>query len=392
MGISELSEKRNRLWDQAQTYLDSKNAPGGMISAEDAATYDKIEADINTITDQIERLERNAQMAARFEGLTSKPLVGSPGILNRQNRGSTEYAKAFWNAIRGRGISNALAEGTDTSGGFLVPDEFYNELVVALQEQNVFRRIARIVNTSREKLKVPLATAAGTASWIDEGASVPTSDSVFGQVTLEAYKLGSMMKASTELIEDAAFDMESYIAMEFARRIGSKEEEAFCVGDGDGKPTGLFVTGGAGVGVTAASQTTITFDELIDLFYSLSAPYRAKAVFLTNDASLKAIRKLKGTDGQYLWQPSVKDGVPDTILGKPIYTSPYVPTMAAGTKAVAFGDFSYYWIADRRDTRFKVLNELYAETDQIGFLATERVDGKLILQDAVKLLQMASGS
>ena len=390
MTVSELREKRNRLWDQAKSYLDSQNAPDGMISAEAAAAYDKLEAEINAISNQIERLERNAQMSARFDTLTSKPLVGAAGILNRTNLGVSDYSSAFWNALRGRGITNALAEGTDSSGGFLVPDEFYNQLVVALQEQNMFRRIARIVNTSREKLKVPVATAAGVATWVDEGAAIPASDSVFGQITLEAYKLGSMMKVSTELMEDAAFDLESYISMEFARRIGTKEEEAFCVGDGLSKPTGLFTANGAGVGVTAASATTISVDEMIDLFYALPAPYRAKAVFLTNDSSVKAIRKLKSADGQYLWQPSVKDGAPDTILGKPIYTSPYVPAMAAGTLAMAFGDFGYYWIADRRDTRFKVLSELYAETDQVGFLATERVDGKLILQDAVKLLKMGS--
>ncbi len=103
---------------------------------------------------------------------------------------------------------------------------------------------------------------------------------------------------------------------------------------------------------------------------------------------MKLLRKVKDNSGQYIWQPSVKDGTPDTILGKPVYTSPYAPEIAAGTTPMAFGDFSYYWIADRRDTRFRVLNELYAQNDQVGFFATERVDGKLILPEAVALLKM----
>jgi HK97 family phage major capsid protein len=162
------------------------------------------------------------------------------------------------------------------------------------------------------------------------------------------------------------------------------------VGDGSGKPTGVFVASGAPVGATAARASLITFDEVIDLFYSLKPPYRIRAVFVTNDSVLKQLRKVKDGSGQYIWQPSVKEGTPDTVLGKPVYTSAFVPEIAAGSLSLAFGDFSYYWIADRREIRFKVLNELYAERDQIGFFATERVDGKLILPEAVKLLKMGS--
>ena len=178
------------------------------------------------------------------------------------------------------------------------------------------------------------------------------------------------------------------ITREFARRIGNKEEEAFFIGDGTGKPTGILnATGGGQVGVTAASATAITLDEVLDLFYSLKAPYRNKAVFVMNDATIKAIRKLKDGNGQYLWQPSIQAGTPDTILNRPLYTSSYVPTAEAGAKTMVFGDFSYYWVADRQGRVFKRLNELYAVTGQVGFIATQRVDGKLILPEAVKVLQ-----
>jgi HK97 family phage major capsid protein len=198
-----------------------------------------------------------------------------------------------------------------------------------------------------------------------------------------------MIKISEELLNDSIFNLEQYIAREFARRIGAKEEEAFFVGNGTGKPTGIFnATGGAALGVTAASSTAVAMDELVDLYHSLKAPYRNNAVFVTNDATVKAIRKLKDGNGQYLWQPSVRLGEPDTLLNRPLKTSVYVPDIAAGAKAVAFGDFSYYWIADRQGRSFQRLNELFAATGQVGFKATQRVDGKLILAEAVKVLQM----
>ena len=387
MTIAELREKRTKLWNQAQAFLDSRRVDG-ILSAADGEVFDKMEAEITELGRQIERLERHRDLGDQMNLPTSAPLHSKPGVHNRASHNNGEYTKAFWNALRGRGISNVLSVGVDTSGGYLVPEEFSNELIIALEEQNIFRQIARIVSTSSDKLKVPIATAVGTASWIDENEIIPESESTFSQITLNAYKLGTMMRSSTELVEDSAFNIQSYIAQEFARRIGSREEEAFCLGDGVGKPTGIFTaTGGAQEGASATG--TIDFDDMIDLFYSIKPPYRNKAVFFVNDSTMKVLRKIKSGDGQYIWQPSVKEKTPDTILGKAVYVSPYAPEMAADTMPVAFGDFNYYWIADRRDIRFRVLNELYAERDQIGFFATERIDGKLILPEAIKLLKIA---
>jgi HK97 family phage major capsid protein len=179
------------------------------------------------------------------------------------------------------------------------------------------------------------------------------------------------------------------VAKEFARRIGSAEEEAFFTGNGTGRPTGiLHATGGAETGVTAGSATTISFDEVMDLFYSLRAPYRRNAVFMMNDTTVKALQKLKNGEGNYIWQPSVTAGTPDTILNRPVYTSSFMPTLAAAAKPIVFGDLGYYWVADREGRTFQRLNELYAPTGQVGFLASQRVDGKLILREAVKCLSM----
>lgn len=177
------------------------------------------------------------------------------------------------------------------------------------------------------------------------------------------------------MLNDSAFDLESYFRSEFARRISNAEEIAFLTGDGKGKPTGLFSdTEGADVGITAASATAITADEIMNLYYSLRAPYRKNAVWLMNDATVNAIRLLKDKNGQYLWQPALKDGTYDTLLGRPVYTSNAVPTIGAGAKVMAFGDLSYYWIGDREGITFRRLNELYAAKGQIGFLATKRVE------------------
>jgi phage major capsid protein, HK97 family len=310
----------------------------------------------------------------------------------KTGRGSDEYAASFWNAMRNKSLSfeitNALQIGSDSEGGYLVPDEFERTLVEGLEEENIFRTLAKVITTASGDRKIPVVATKGTASWIDKEGAVPESDDSFGQVSISAYKLGTMLKVSEELLNDSIFNLEAYIAKEFARRIGAKEEEAFFIGDGNGKPTGIFnATGGAQDGITAASATAITVDEIMDLFYALKSPYRKSATFILNDATVKAIRKLKDGNGNYIWQPSITAGTPDTILNRPVKTSAYVPNIAAGAKTIAFGDFSYYWVADRQGRSFKRLNELYATTGQVGFMATQRVDGKLILPEAIKTLK-----
>lgn len=395
--ILELREKRAKAWDAAKAFLDTKRGGDGLLSTEDTATYDKMEADVVALGKEIERLERQSVIDAELSKATSNPITNTPskGAEEKTGRASAEYKRSFWNAMRTRAgegldpiVKNALQIGTDTEGGYLVPDEFERSLVEALEEENIFRRLANVITTSSGDRKIPVVASKGTASWIDEEGAIPESDDSFGQVSIGAYKLGTLIKVSEELLNDSVFNLESYISREFARRIGNKEEESFFAGDGSGKPTGILAaTGGAQLGVTTAGATAITLDEVLDLFYSLKAPYRNKAVFVMNDSTVKAIRKLKDSQGQYLWQPSIQAGTPDTILNRPLYTSAYVPAIAAAAKTIAFGDFSYYWVADRQGRVFKRLNELYAATGQVGFIATQRVDGKLILPEAVKVLQ-----
>lgn len=388
--ILELREKRAKVWETAKAFLDSNRGADGLVSAEDTKTYEKMEQEVIGLGKEIDRLERQRSIDDELRQPTASPITGTPGQTpcsdTKTGRASDAYHAAFWNTIRQRqymDVQNVLTIGTDADGGYLVPDEFERRLIDALQEENFFRTLATVIQTSSGDRKIPVVTGHGEAAWMDENGLYPDSDDHFGQVSIGAYKVGTAIKISDELLNDNVFDLESYIANEFARRIGTKEEEAFFTGDGKGKPTGVFTTAPTGI---TLNGTAITFDDMMDLYHSLRTPYRRKAVWLLNDTTVKALRKIKDNNGNYIWQPSVQQGQPDMILNRPYYTSSFIPDLSVGKKPIAFGDFSYYWIADRQARSFKRLNELYAPNGQVGFLASQRVDGKLVLGEAVQVM------
>ena len=396
--VTDLYAHRAETWNKAKAFLDERrNSETGCLSTEDDAAYAKMEAEIEALSNEIARSERAERLENSLAKATRAPITATPGASPDEGskakpaRSTASYKRAFWDAMRlntsPMEVRNALSEGVDSEGGYLVPDEFERTLVQSLADQNVMRTLAKVIQTTSGDRKIPVVSTHGTATWLDEGKPYSESDEAFTQISLSAYKLGTFLKISEELLNDAAFNVEQYLASEFARRIGAAEEEAFLVGDGKGKPTGIFnPTGGADLGVTTAKPTDISADELIDLHYSLRSPYRARAVWLMNDATVKTIRKLKDANGQYLWQPAITAGTPDMILGRPVYTSVFVPELKAGARTVAFGDLGFYWIADRQGRSFKRLNELFATTGQIGFLASQRLDGKLVLPEAIKVL------
>ena len=399
--INELRAKRAKAWETANDFLEKHRNDSGILSPEDTENYEKLENEIVDLGREIERQERMDAFEREMAAPTAKPLTERPDAAKAEakaeektGRASDSYKSAFWAQARSRNgmtyeVRNALQEGTDSEGGYLVPDEFEHTLIQALNESNIIRSRARVITTSNGLHKIPVVASHGNAAWMEEEDAYTESDEAFSQVNLDAHKVGTLIKVSEELLQDSAFDLESYIRSEFSRRIGDKEEAAILTGNGTPKPTGILnATGGAQVGVTTASATAITADEIIDLFYSLKAPYRKNAVWILNDATVKAIRTLKNGTGDYLWQPAIKDGEVPTILGRPYFTSQYAPTIEAAAKVIAFGDFSYYWIGDRQGISFKRLNELYAGNGQVGFLASKRLDGKLVLPEAIKVLQM----
>lgn len=398
MTIIELRNKRAQKLEAAKAFLESNRTADGFLTPDNDAAYTRMENEITALGNEIARMERLEAMDNQLAKPVSMPITEKPESVKTETETKTglksdAYKTAFWNATRHKDrvtpeMKNTLQVGTDSEGGYLVPDEFEHTLIQGLNETTVVRSLAHVFTTSSGLHKIPVVASHGSAAWIDEGAAYTESDEVFSQVQIDAHKVGTIIKVSEELLNDSAFDLEGYIRSEFIRRIGDKEEEAFFTGNGTGKPTGILnATGGGEVGVTAASATAITADELIDLFYSLKAPYRKKAVWILNDSTVKAIRKLKDNTGNYLLQPALKDGEVSTILGRPYYTSVFAPEIEAGAKTVVFGDLSYYWIGDRQGISFKRLNELYATNGQVGFLASKRLDGKTVLPEAIKILQ-----
>ncbi|HBN81265.1 phage major capsid protein [Caproiciproducens sp. NJN-50] len=392
--ILELREKRSKIWNTAKEFLDQKRGADGIVPPEAAAEYDKMETDMVALGKEIERLERQQAYDLELSRPTSLPITNAPTKPEapKTGRASNEYKEDFSRHLHGKALlHNVMTEGVDADGGYLVPTEFEHQIVSGLDEANIIRSLAKVITTSSER-KIPLAASHSVATWTAENGAYTESNPTFGQTQIDAFKLTDLVKVSTELLQDNMFDLESYIAQEFARAFGIAEEQAFCVGTGTGQPTGIFTANGGQVGVTANSATAITVDNVLDLVYSLKSPYRRNAVFLMNDATVSLLRKLKDSNGAYLWQPSVQAGQPDRLIGYPIYTSPYVPAVAADAFVIAFGDYKNYWIADRQGRTVQRLNELYSTNGQVGFIATERVDGKVILAEGIKLLKMAAGS
>lgn len=386
MTVKELIEKRAKAWEAAKNFVDTHEDKNGNLSAEDNATYTKMEAEIEELTNSIDRQQRAERREQELSKpvnspITGKPYKDEPAAEEKTGRASDEYRKAMLNAMRSnfRQVSNVLQEGVDSDGGYLVPVEYDKRLIDVLNEENIMRTLGTKITTSGEH-KINIAATKPAAAWIEEGGALSFGDATFDQIYLDAFKLHVAIKVTEELLYDSAFNLENYIITEFGKALANAEEDAFLNGDGKGKPLGIFAKTGGGQSagtLTAALKS----DDLIDLIYSLKRPYRKNASFILNDATLAQVKKLKDNNGQYLWQPSYQAGEPDRILGYTVRTSAYAPT-----DAIAFGDYRYYNIGDRGSRSFKQLNELFAGNGMIGFVAKERVDGKLVLPEAVKIL------
>ena len=406
--IQELIDKRAQLWNAAKTFLDERTDKDGKLSAEDAAAYDKMEADVVAYGKDIERLERQRRLEAELAKPATDAIVNAPVADNGVNqetktgRASDEYKKAMLDAIRTdfRHVSNVMSEGVAADGGYLVPDEWDRRLIESIEEQNIMRRFGTNITTSGLH-KINIAGTKPAAAWIDEGDSINFSDATFSQISLDAHKLLVAVKVTNELLSDNAFGLESYILTQFAQAIANAEEDAFLNGPlstpsgSAGKPKGLFTTAAAQPTATAETAgnietNNISADDIVSLVYSLKRPYRRRAVFIMNDSVISSIRKLKDENKSYMWQPSYQADEPDRLLGYPVYTSTYAPAIAPGASVIAFGDMSYYNIGDRGTRTIQELRELYAGNDMTGYVMKERVDGVLVLPEAVRVLKIAS--
>ena len=387
MTILELREKRNKAWEAAKAFLESHRTEKGTLTAEDDATYTQMEQEINDLGKEIARLERQEALEAELNRPVNQPLTNKPGSGRgeepKTGRASAEYRKAMLDAFRSnfKRVSNILQEGVDADGGYLVPEEYDHRLIDTLSEENIMRRLATTITTSGEH-KINIAATKPAASWIEEGGALTFGDATFSQILLDAHKLHVAIKVTEELLYDNAFNLEGYILDRFGKALANAEEDAFLNGDGTGKPLGLFAATGGGT-VAGTLTAAIKSDDMLDLVYALKRPYRKTASFIMNDKTLASLRKLKDNNGAYIWQPSYQAGEPDRVLGYAVHTSAYAPE-----DAIAFGDYKYYNIGDRGTRSFSELRELFAGNGMIGYVAKERVDGKLILPEAVQILKL----
>lgn len=391
MTIKELIEKRAKVWETAKSFVDTHEDKNGLLSAEDTATYNKMEKEIEDLTAAIDRQQRAAQREADLNKPINSPLTNRPykgeQSEKKSGRATDEYKNAMLSAMRSnfRNISNVLQEGVDADGGYLVPEEYDSRLIDVLEEENIMRSLATTITTSGQH-KINIAATKPAAAWIEEGGALSFGDATFDQIYLDAYKLHVAIKVTEELLYDNAFNLENYIITQFGKALGNAEEDAFLNGDGKGKPIGIFDSKGGG-NVLGTLTVAIKSDDMLDLVYGLKRPYRKSSSFIMNDSTLALLRKLKDNNGAYIWQPSYKEGEPDRVLGYAVNTSPYAPT-----NAIAFGDYRYYNIGDRGSRSFAELRELFAGNGMVGFVAKERVDGKLILPEAVQILKLKETS
>lgn len=395
--LLELYEKRNKSVASARAFLDARRQGDGTLNAEDEAAYEKMETEILALGRELDRENRLAALDAQMSQPTSAPILGSPHAPGaaKTGRASDEYKTAMLKALRTnfRQVNDVLQVGIDESGGYLVPDEYDRRLIDGLTEENVMRKLGTTIRTSGEH-KINLAGTKPAAAWIEEGGALTFGDATFSQIVLDAHKLHVAVKVTEELLYDNAFNLENYILTQFAKALGNAEEDAFLNGDGSHKPLGLLAANGGGqIGVTTTgNNNAITSDEVLNLVYALKRPYRKSASFIANDQTLSVIRKLKDTNGAYMWQPSYQAGEPDRLVGYPIHTSAFMPSPAADTPVLTFGDYSYYNIGDRGTRSFGELKELFAGNGMVAFLAKERVDGKLVLPEAVQILKIKAGA
>lgn len=387
MKLQELIARRAKVWEEAKAFVESHQKENGTLSAEDTAAYEKMEAEITDLTAAIDRERRAGEREAELNKPVNTPLTVKPykaeGGEEKTGRASDEYRKGMLQALRSnfRQISNVLQEGVDSDGGYLVPEEYDRRLIDVLDEENIMRTLGTRITTSGEH-KINIAATKPAASWIEEGGQLTFGDATFDQIILDAYKLHVAIKVTEELLYDNAFGLENYIITQFGKALANAEEDAFLNGDGNGKPTGLFHASKGGN--LANTIEKIASDDLISLVYALKRPYRKRASFILNDKTLSSIRTLKDNNGAYIWQPSYQAGEPDRLLGYALHTSAYAPT-----DAISFGDYSYYNIGDRGTRSFAELKELFAGNGMIGYVAKERVDGKLVLPEAVQILKFS---
>jgi len=408
--LNKLDARRKNVWEQMKGLADTAADENRSFTAEEQGSWDVMNEELDKLDARMKsamETEKRAQEAEKmFEGLRGKPEGNGPE--DEQRSQSSEELRKFFLGEGPRAFDlkpskvnfRDLSKLTAGAGANTVPTDFYGRLVAHLIETSaVLQSGATILNTAGgEVIQVPKTTAHSSASIVTETAAIGESDPAFGQVSLGAFKYGTMIQVSRELLTDTGVDLEGYLAMQAGRALGNAFGAHAITGDGSSKPRGVVTdatvgkTGltGDGGGFGDQSVAGEGADQLIDLFHSVIAPYRMSQAcrWMMNDTTAGVIRKIKTTDGQYIWQPSMIAGQPDTILGKPVLTDPNVASVGLSAKSVIFGDFSQYFVRLAGGIRFERSDEFAFGNDLVTFRALMRADAALVdLTGAIKVFQ-----
>jgi HK97 family phage major capsid protein len=404
--VTRLRERRLNVWEQAKAITDRAVEDNRAFKPEEQGEWEALNGELDALDARIKSaIDTEARAKEQDEAFNRLSGSNSKGPEKRTNDQRTAELRSFMKGETPLPFFDfkpesplppdirTLSKLTTGAGGNLVPTSFYERLVAHMIEVSaILQSGATVLNTtSGETLAVPKTTAHGTARLTLEAGTLSAGDPTFGQASLGAYKYGVLIQVSRELIDDNGVDLEGYLAMQAGRALGNALGADLITGDGSGKPTGILnnttlgATGptGANGGFGATSATANSGgDFLIDLFYSVISPYRnsSAASWLVRDATMAVVRKLKDTTGQYLFQPSLVAGTPDTILGKAVRTDPFVPAISTGAKSVIFGDLSQYFVRLAGGVRFERSNDFAFNTDLVTFRAILRGDGILVDQ------------
>lgn len=415
--LTRMRDERASCWDKCKAIGEKAFEEKRALTGEEQRQWDAWDDEMTRIDTTVQTIEagekRQLATESAVAGLLGQQaaagIPGAPAVPGMSYEQEAEQFRALVSKAPGEGIDlvwpttferRALTRGSVeyralADASVPMPTSFIHQLYTYLVDTSSVRQAGATVisTTTGESILVPRSTAEGAATWFAEAASITASDPTISSVTLSTHKLGKLIQVSKELATDVGFDLVGFLAQSSGRNIGIATNAAYVSGTGTTQPNGFLsaaavgVTGTAGagglVGLPTATSGDVQFDWFVDLYHAIIPQYRPRASWMMNDATIKYSRKLKDTLGRYIWEPSVQAGVPDTVLGKPVYANPAMPVFGANNKVIAFGDFSAYYIRDVTPLRFERSDEYAFGTDQISFRALMRTDGVLVDANAI---------
>ena len=395
----ELRGKRAELIKQATAIVDAAQSEGRSLNAEEQSKFDKMEADARSLKTEIDTIERSAELkkelASSAEARQASPKANKKGAFEkylRHGMGSlTAEERKLMGELRG---TNTQVVGTDSLGGYIVPQDFSNEIDMATLFTGEVERLAKSLNTAGGALlDYPTVNDTATdANLTAEAAAVTVQDVTFANAQLSAYNYASQVKVSMQLLQDNAFDLNAFLAEAMGERIARATNAAFTTGTGSSQPQGIIT--GATLGNTAASATAIAADDILDLIHSIDPSYRNKATFglMAHDNVIAAIRALGlGSANDFpIFIPSMEAGTPDKLFGYNVYyNNDMESSIATGNKTLLAADFSKFVVRSAGGVQMVRLNERYMDELEVGFVAYARKDSKVLDSRAVKYLAQA---